>query len=75
MNKLLALIVALFFGAITSGVLATYDRGSQDNGISAVDEKTPPQPKGPKGGDDDDDDDDNGKGKGGSKPKGKGHAE
>ncbi len=73
MNKLLALIVALFFGAVTSGVLATYDQGSQEKGISAVKEGNPPQPKNPKGGDDDDDD--NGKGKGGSKPKGKGHAE
>ncbi len=70
MSKLLALIVALFFGAVTSGVLATYNQGAQDDGISAMKEGKPPQPKGPKGGDDDDDDDN-----GGSKPKGKGHAE
>ncbi len=69
MSKLLALIVALFFGAVTSGVLATYNQGAQDDGISAMNEGQPPQPKDPKGGDDDDDDN------GGSKPKGKGHAE
>lgn len=73
MNKLLALIVALFFGAVASAVLATYDSGPQDNGISTVaDEGNPPQPSNPKGGDDDDDDDND---KGGGKPKGKGHAE
>lgn len=71
MSKLLALIVALFFGAIASAVLATHMQGPQQDGISAMaDEGNPPQPGNPKGGDDDDDDDD-----GGSKPKGKGHAE
>lgn len=73
MNKLLALIVALFFGVVVSGLLATHWSGSTDNGISVVkDEGNPPQPGNPKGGDDDDDDDDD---DGGSKPKGKGHAE